>query len=103
MTEKLGYKKIRTRKEWIREKKIWKYILCPEFKSYRESLRLLLALNFTLFFEGMVIIAPVRGFLPFFPFVILTSKLPNPEKVTLSSDLREPLIPSIELLKAFSA
>jgi len=51
----------------------------------------------------MEIGAPVLGFLAFLALLLLTSKLPNPEKVTLFSFLSEDMIPSIMELKAFSA
>lgn len=47
--------------------------------------------------------APVLGFLAFLALLLLISKLPNPEKVTLFPFFSEDLTPSIMELKAFSA
>src|SRR4030067_3250842 len=60
----------------------------------REFLRLLLGLNLILFFGGMATSAPVLGFRPLRALLCLTSKLPNPEKVTFSPFLRVPFTPS---------
>src|SRR4030042_6600392 len=59
----------------------------------REFLRLLLGLNVILFFGGIATSAPVVGFRPLRALLCLTSKLPNPEKVTFPPFFRVPLTP----------
>lgn len=66
-------------------------------------MKLLLGVNLTLFFLGMVMGSPVFGFLPFLAFLFLTSKLPNPENVTLCPFFSDDFTPLIREVNAFSA
>src|SRR4030042_853802 len=69
----------------------------------REFLRLLLGLNLILFLGGMATSAPVLGFRPLRAFLCLTSKLPNPEKVTFPPLFRVFLTPSSSEENALAA